>query len=338
MMTGKHCVIGASAALAIAALVQRLTLQTQTVEMDAPRNHFRALVGRRQLAQLREAAEVRPGDGAVRAQLALALLEPVDEVAPNTDEESLYGPGLTLIHPNLAESRRLMEEALNLAPDLPETHLAHQAVLTSEGNGEDAIQPGRKAIELTPQSGLAYASLARSHLMAACAQGCQARNDYRRERKAERLSGRKSPLEAREAEAAKRQERAKAKERGEQPPMDRGSLKAGAMWRLMEAGRLLADGAKAEPSNKDLKKLAKRSRGLTKLDGHKVLSTEEIIKHGECHRFFGQARAPARWQMPGLSTSLRQPRHSLATTTTALFCHAQELNGEMCDKRRYAYE
>ena len=258
------------------------------------------------LPALRRAIAEQPGDGALNAQLALVLLQPVDTVAPNTDEDSLYGPDFTLHHPNVAESRQAMERALKLAPNLPETHLAHQAVLMAEGNGEEAIQPGRKAVELAPTSADAYIALARSHLLAACAQGCNARQSLRAEKKDEKKRGRKSPLEAREEEAAKSQKRQELVKSGqvEKHKMnDRGSLRAGAMWRVMEAGRLFQQGADAEPTSELARDLAGRSRQLTHLDGFKVLNTEQIIKFGQCHLFFGQ-----------------------------------EVDGSLCDKARYKYE
>lgn len=84
---------------------------------------------------------------------------------------------------------------------------------------------------------------------------------------------------------------------------DRGTLRAGAMWRIMEAGRLFKQGHDAQPDNAEALRLMKASRHLVSLDAHKVLNTEEVMLYGECSRFFGQ-----------------------------------ELDGALCDKKRYKYE
>lgn len=150
---------------------------------------------------LRRATRLNPRDGAAQARLALALLKPTPEVPPTADEGSLYGSDYVLAHPDAEEARAAMDEALRLRPGASETHLAHQAVLMAEGRAEEAIQPGRKAIELAPKLAKGYVELARSHLAAACAQGCGARMDLREEKKSEKRSGKKSALEAREEEA-----------------------------------------------------------------------------------------------------------------------------------------
>ena len=112
-------------------------------------------------AALREAIARRPSDGASNAKLSLALLRPTVAVAPNADATSLYGGEFTLGHPAVAESRMAMEAALKYSPKLVETQLAHQAVLMVEGRAEEAIQPGRRALDLAPTSADAHAALAR---------------------------------------------------------------------------------------------------------------------------------------------------------------------------------
>jgi len=297
---GNYCLLcSAVVALAVSALFFQLGDQLASPLAEDEQASVDPKVG------LRHALAERPGDGNVSAALALALLEP-GEVAPNTDEDSLYGGSLTLYHPNLAEARRLMEQALKLAPGAPETHLAHQAVLMSEGNGEDALQAGRKAVELRPDSAEAYAELARSHLLAACAQGCAARNSLRAEKQEEKKRGRKTALEQREAEQAKHQERQEARgKEGVKSHLshDRSSLRAGAMWRVMEAGRLFKQGMEAEPSSLRAKQLERQSRHLVSLNAHKVLSTQQVFEYGQCQFFVGQ-----------------------------------ELDGQLCDKKRYKYE
>mmetsp|Transcript_7294 Transcript_7294/g.19116 ORF Transcript_7294/g.19116 Transcript_7294/m.19116 type:complete len:308 (+) Transcript_7294:33-956(+) len=259
---------------------------------------------------LRHALSERPSDGNLSAALALALLEPVDEVAPNTDEGSLYGGSLTLYHPNLEEARRLAERALHLSPDSPEAHLAHQAVQMSEANGEDALQAGRKAVELRPQSADAYVQLARAYLLAGCAQGCAARNSLRDEKKEEKKRGRKSALVAREEEAQKHAElNANRKSGGgsgsgrSHLEHERSALRAGAMWRIMEAGRTFKQAHEADPTHEYAKELERNSRHLITLNANKVLSTQQVIEYGQCHFFFGQ-----------------------------------ELDGQLCDRKRYKYE
>ena len=257
-------------------------------------------------ALLRQELVERPSDGNLSAVLALALLESTDEIAPNTDADSLYGGKLTLYHPDLAEAKQLVERALKLSPGVPEAHLAHQAVLMAEGNGEDALQAGRKACELRPDSADMYIDLARAHLLAGCAQGCAARNDLRAEKAEEKKRGRRSALEKREADGRKDEERKAAREKGEVKnhlSQGREALRAGAMWRIMEAGRLLKQASEYEPTNLRAKKLERKSRHLITLDAHKVLSTQQVIDNGQCHFFFGQ-----------------------------------ELDGHLCDKRRYKYE
>jgi hypothetical protein len=237
-------------------------------------------------AALRADIARRPSDGVSNARLALALLKPTATVAPNADEASLYGADFTLHHPNVGESRVALEAALKYAPNLAETAQAHQAVLMAEGRAEEAIQPGRRALDLTPTSAHAYAALARAHLLAACAQGCAARMQFRAEKKAEKRAGRKSALEAREESARKRQE--KKTRGGLGLATERSQLRAGAMWRIMEAGRLLKQGAEAESGNEEAKRLSKQSRHLISLDAHQVLTTEQVLRHGECAVFFGQ--------------------------------------------------
>jgi len=258
------------------------------------------------VAAMRMAAAQRPGDGALQANLALSLLRPSSVAAPNTNEDSLYGPDFTLGHPDMSESRRAMERALRYAPNLAASQAAHQAVLMAEGHAEEAIQPGRRAVELAPTSAAAYIDLARSHLLAACAQGCSARMSLRREKQEDKKRGKaKSALEQREAQAEVSDARQKASERGKSAgmPTDRGSLRAGAMWRLMEAGRLLKTATEVEPTDTEAKRLHKQSRGLITLDAFKVLNTEQVLHHGECSHFFGQ-----------------------------------ELDGNLCDKKRHKYE
>ena len=255
---------------------------------------------------LRRAILSSPNDGRLHAQLALSLLAPVETVAPNADDDSLHGGDFTLYHPNVAEARRAMERALKSAPNLLETHLAHTAVLMAEGKGEDAIQPGRKAAELSPKSARGHIENARAHLLAACAQACQARESLRAERKADKAAGRlKSALEEREEKAREQQEMKERREagRGGPPMRDRGSLRAGSMWRVMEAGRILQQAAKADPKDAYARRLARDSKRLTSLDAHQVSSTEDLMVYGECHYFYGQL-----------------------------------LDGHACDKKRYKYE
>jgi len=306
---GHTCLLcSAATALALSAFFVQLGDLSQRFGMSASTlgEESAASADSSSLAGLRHELAARPGDGNLSAALVLALLEPVDEVAPNTNENSLYGPSLTLYHPNLAEARRLLEQALQLAPNTPETHLAHQAVLMAEGRGEDAIQVGRKAVELQPETAAAYMELARSHLLAACAQGCAARNSLREEKKEEKKRGRKSALEQREADAVKHEERKAARDKNGAKghlTQDRGALRAGAMWRIMEAGRLFKQGMEAEPKSVRAKQLERRSRSLVALDANKVLSTPQVIELAQCHFFYGQ-----------------------------------ELDGELCDKARYKYE
>ena len=66
---------------------------------------------------------------------------------------------------------------------------------------------------------------------------------------------------------------------------------------------LFKQAADAEPDNEEAQRLMRASRRLVNLDAHKVLNTEEVIQFGECHLFFGQ-----------------------------------ELDGSLCDKKRYKYE
>ena len=251
-------------------------------------------VGPDEVAILREALATRPTDGELNAKLALKLLAPVDHMAPNIpDDSSIYSEGFTLGHPRADDARKAMEVALRVSPGLSSSHLAHQAVLMAEGRAEEAIQPGRKALDINPHSAHAYTELARSHLLAACAQGCQARESLRREKKEEKKSGRKSALEQREREAAENQRRQEAAQQGSsRPPLDRGGLRAGAMWRIMEAGRLLQQAAAADPGSAGTARRGKAGRKLAQLQGSKVLSTEEVMAHAQCQHFFGQELAP----------------------------------------------
>ena len=154
-------------------------------------------------AHLRLEVSAKPTDGRLHAQLAIALLKPLEEVAPNTDESSLYGPDFTLHHPNVAEARKHTDLALKHAPTALETQIASTMTLMAEGKGEDAIQPGRRVVDLAPKSADSHILLARAHLLAGCAQGCECRESLRKEKKEERKQGRKSALEAREEEAKK---------------------------------------------------------------------------------------------------------------------------------------
>ena len=177
--------------------------------------------------------------GRLHAQLAIALLKPLEEVAPNTDESSLYGPDFTLHHPNVAEARKHTDLAIKHAPTVLETQIASTMTLMAEGKGEDAIQPGRRVVDLAPKSADSHILLARAHLLAGCAQGCECRESLRKEKKEERKQGRKSALEAREEEAKKSSERQSATPAARKAAVkDRSTLRAGAMWRIMEAGRI----------------------------------------------------------------------------------------------------
>ena len=129
---------------------------------------------------------------------------------------------------------------------------------------------------------------------------------YREEKMKEKKEGRKSALDKREEEAEAHQVRKQQRESGKgggPTSWDRGSLRAGAMWRLMEAGKIFKQGADAEPENEEAQRLAKAAKHLTHLDAFKVLNTEQVMHYGECHRFFGQ-----------------------------------ELDGSLCDKKRYKFE
>ena len=252
--------------------------------------------------ELKEAVLKSPSNGSLQAKLALSLLQPVEDMPPNANAKSLHGAEFTLHHPNVADSRKAMEMALKLAPSNGDTQLAHQAVLMAEGRAEEAIQPGRKAVELLPTSAHAYAQWARAHLLAACAQGCAARQSLRGEKKAEKKAGRrKSALEQRETEAEEQQKRKESGAKG--PGLDRGSLRAGAMWRIMEAGRLLKQGLDVDPSDAVAERLHKDSKRLITLDAMKVLNTEDVMRFGQCEHFFGQA-----------------------------------LDGSLCDRKRFKYE
>ena len=194
-----------------------------------------------------------------------------------------------------------MEKALKLSPLLSTSHLAHQAVLMAEGRAEEAIQPGRRALDLDPTSAHAYTAWARSHLLAACAQGCAARESLRTEKRKEKSLGRRSQLEVREEEQRRAQEQ---RQSGKRPStLDRSTLRAGAMWRIMEAGRLWKQGAAAEPNSEEAQLFHRMSKHLLALDKFGMLDTEQVITFGECKHFFGQ-----------------------------------KVDGHLCDKKRYKYE
>ena len=285
-------------AVAVAAWLQKLYAEPLVVLDPASPLHLR-----RELA-------ANPNNGRLQAQLALTLLAPVDSVAPNADEDSLMGGQFTLHHPNAPKAREALEKALKAAPQDLQTHMAHAAVLMAEGKGEDAIQPARRVAEGNPKSAAAHWVNARAHLLAGCAQACEARESLRAEKRAEKKAGRKSALEEREEQAKKqhemkqmREERKSGKDGPNPTFMDRGSLRAGSMWRVMEAGRIFQTAAQAEPEDEEARRLAKAALPLSKLDAFQVSTTEALIRYGECHHFFGQ-----------------------------------ELDGHMCDKKRFKYE
>ena len=56
------------------------------------------------------------------------------------------------------------------------------------------------------------------------------------------------------------------------PAKDRGALRAGSMWRVMEAGRLLQTATKLDPSDEEVAAMAKHSKPLTTLNAHEVRS------------------------------------------------------------------
>ena len=125
-------------------------------------------------------------------------------------------------------------------------------------DAEEAIQPGRRALDLDPTSAHAYTAWARSHLLAACAQGCAARESLRTEKRKEKSLGRRSQLEVREEEQRRAQEQ---RQSGKRPStLDRSTLRAGAMWRIMEAGRLWKQGAAAEPNSEEAQLFHRRSK------------------------------------------------------------------------------
>ena len=68
-------------------------------------------------------------------------------------------------------------------------------------------------------------------------------------------------------------------------------------------GRIFKQASEAEPKNGEARRLAKMSKWLVGLDAHVVSNTEELLKGGQCHYFYGQ-----------------------------------QLDGHPCDKRRYKYE
>lgn len=243
-----------------------------------------------------------PVNGKQQALLALALLRPLESLAPNADNDSLYGSEFTLHHPNVARARAAVDAALAAAPHMLETHQAETAVLMAEGKGEEAIQPGRRAVDAAPtpaQAAQEQIQLARAHLLASCAMSCSARESLRAEKRAEEKAGRrKSALETREDEQRQQQE---ATTKGRK--MDRSTQRAGAMWRIMEAGRILQQAAASAPADQEVKRLARSSKSLVKLDANKVLNTEQIMVYAQCHFFFGQ-----------------------------------QVDGAMCDAKRYSYE
>ena len=207
-----------TAACALAVFVQHLAAVPITVRDPNSTGYLRLRI------------KESPSNGVLQAQLAIALLAPVEEVVPNGDEGSLYGDQFTLYHPNVAEARRALDIAMQRAPQALETDRAHTMVLMAEGHGEDAIQPGRRVVEKAPKSAASHILLARAHLLAGCAQACQCRELLRKEKRSEKRSGRKSALEKREEEAEESQRRQEAsKDPSKAKPMmkDRGSLRAG---------------------------------------------------------------------------------------------------------------
>ena len=101
------------------------------------------------------------------------------------------------------------------------THRAQMALVLAEGRLEDALGPGSKALELD-KSVRTYTAFAAAHVMAACAMACRARSEE--------------------------QKLAAGMSASTDPSKDAGSSRAGAMWRIMEAGRHLAAGAALEAS------------------------------------------------------------------------------------------
>ena len=60
----------------------------------------------------------------------------------------------------------------SLSPTSAEPQFAHTAVLMAEGRVEEAIQPARRAVELSGENARGYRELARAHLAAGCAMAC----------------------------------------------------------------------------------------------------------------------------------------------------------------------
>ena len=135
------------------------------------------------------------------------------------------------------------------------------ALLLAEGQTEDALQPGSKALELDP-SARTYMALARAHLAATCALACQAR------------------AEEQKTKAGLGPEPARGK--------DAGTLQAGAMWRVMEAGRNYEAAANAEPENEAAQEASLKSKPLRNLDAFRVSRTAELFELAECSVYEGK--------------------------------------------------
>ena len=254
------------------------------------------------ISRIQRAVDDDPFNADLQSQLAMAMIEPNETYPATANAESLHGGAFVLDHPAISESRLIMEKALKLMPGSAEPHFAHQAVLMAEGRVEEAIQPGRKAIELSSDSSRGYRELARSHLAAGCAQACAARLMLREEKKLKKnkASAQTQALAASGQLGGRGQGDGRDGGRG---TVDRGSLRAGSMWRVMEAGRLLQTATKVNPTDDELAAMARKSKPLTNLNAHQVSSASQLIHYGECEWFYGKT-----------------------------------LDGGLCDRKRHGYE
>jgi len=242
---------------------------------------------------LRQKLRLKPSNSSLHSKLALQLAyggAAAQEDSASAADQSLHHPFI-LNHERLDEMRAISAAALEMAPESTAALRAQMAVLMAEGRAEESLQPGMKAIRIDPNCVDANKELARAHLGAGCAQACQARTIFREEKKKPKYDNTPKPKE---------EERGGG---GGRPPRDIGSLRAGSMWRIMEAGRLYKQAAAIDPSDKELKELSQRTLSLRTANAHSVMNIAALLSAGQCDVFYGK-----------------------------------ELDGELCDKPRYKFD
>ncbi len=201
-----------------------------------------------------------PDDAAALAELAEVRLESGQGCRPPSEVELTVGREAVKRADVVARSAVDPLDAREWSAVLR----AKLALKLAEGLAEDAIGVASDYVQAAPKSFGAYLAKAHALLAAACSRACAARHQEQ--------------LLAHAPDGAVWG--------AKHPSSEAGTLRAAAMWRVMEAGRTLEAAAEAA-AGEEAARAAEASRGLRELDAFKVSSTEQLWRLARCEMYEG---------------------------------------------------